>query len=78
MADKNMPNRAANMEKAEGDRWRSEENAVPASGSDGEDILNRGARGRHATPRRYDEDADQPARPSSDDAPSREDQRGER
>jgi hypothetical protein len=28
MADKNTPNRAANMEKAEGDRWRSDDDAV--------------------------------------------------
>lgn len=31
MADKNTPNRAANMEKVEGDRWKSEEDAVPSS-----------------------------------------------
>jgi hypothetical protein len=68
MTDKIRRNRAANMEKAEGSRWRSNPNAVAASGSGSrnvEDILGRDARGRHSTPRRYDEDAE-PARRTND------------
>ena len=61
MDDKHMPNRASNMEKAEGDRWTSESNTVerrdqerPESGADMGEIVNRSGVGRRA-PRRYDE-----------------------
>jgi len=61
MDDKDMPNRASNMEKAEGDRWTSESNTVerrdqdrPESGAETEDIVNRSGAGMR-TPRRYDE-----------------------
>ena len=61
MADKDMPNRASNMEKAEGDRWGSDPNTVeqrdsdrPESGADMEDVVDR--TGAHAaTPRRYEQ-----------------------
>jgi len=33
MADKDTPNRAANKEKAEGERWQSEEGVIPNSES---------------------------------------------
>ncbi len=33
MADKDTPNRAANKDKAEGDRWKSEEGVIPNSES---------------------------------------------
>ncbi|MFL6281281.1 MAG: hypothetical protein ACJ731_14285 [Vicinamibacterales bacterium] len=33
MADKDTPNRAANKEKAEGERWQSEEGMIPNSES---------------------------------------------
>jgi len=33
MADKDTPNRAANKDKAEGERWQSEEGAIPNSES---------------------------------------------
>ena len=61
MDDKDMPNRASNMEKAEGDRWTSESNTVerrdqerPESGADTGEIVNRAGVGTRAT-RRYDE-----------------------
>lgn len=61
MDDKDIPNRASNMEKAEGDRWTSDANTVerrdqerPESGADAEDIVNRSGAGMR-TPRRYDE-----------------------
>jgi hypothetical protein len=45
MADKDTPNRAANKDKAEGERWQSEEGVIPNSES--------------STDRRYkDEDGD--------------------
>ncbi len=56
MADKTIPNRASNMEKAEGDRWTSKDNQVPANPTPGEDVLGRYAPRRHSTPRRYDEE----------------------
>ena len=63
MDDKDMPNRASNMEKAEGDRWTSESNTVerrdqdrPESGAETEEIVNRSGAGMR-TPRRYDEGA---------------------
>jgi hypothetical protein len=33
MADKDTPNRAANKDKAEGERWKSEEGVIPNSES---------------------------------------------
>jgi hypothetical protein len=61
MDHKDMPNRASNMEKAEGDRWTSESNTVerrdqerPESGAETEEIVNRSGAGTR-TPRRYDE-----------------------
>ena len=33
MADKDTPNRAANKDKAEGERWKSEEGVIPDSES---------------------------------------------
>ena len=64
MDDKDMPNRATDVEKAEGDRWTSESNTVerrdqerPESGADVDDIVNRSGAGMR-TPRRYDEGAD--------------------
>jgi len=61
MDDKDMPNRASNMEKAEGDRWTSESDTVerrdqdrPESGAYTDDIVNRSGAGMR-TPRRYDE-----------------------
>ena len=61
MDDKDMPNRASNMEKAEGDRWTSESDTVerrdqerPESGADTGEIVNRAGVGMRA-PRRYDE-----------------------
>jgi hypothetical protein len=61
MADKDMPNRASNMVKAEGDRWSSDSGTVERrdrertdSGADIEDIVDRS--GAHAaTPRRYEQ-----------------------
>jgi len=64
MDDKDTPNRATDVEKAEGDRWTSESNTVerrdqerPESGADVDDIVNRSGAGMR-TPRRYDESAD--------------------
>lgn len=62
MPDKTMPNRAANVDKAEGERWPEERASNQVR--NGEDILGRNARGRHSRPRRYDEDDAEPARPS--------------
>jgi len=61
MADKDMPNRASNMEKAEGDRWGSDSSTVERrdnermdSGADADDLVDRS--GAHAaTPRRYEQ-----------------------
>jgi hypothetical protein len=60
MDDNDMPNRASNMEKAEGDRWTSESDTVeqrdqerPESGADTGDAVNRSGAGMR-TPRRYD------------------------
>jgi hypothetical protein len=44
MADKDTPNRPANKDKAEGDRWRSDQDTVPDSES--------------STSRSYDDDGD--------------------
>jgi hypothetical protein len=44
MADKDSPNRAANKDKAEGERWRSEPDTIPDSES--------------STSRSYDDDGD--------------------
>ena len=53
MDDKDIPNRASNMEKAEGDRKNQDQ---PRSGADREEIIDRsGASAR--IPRRYDQDA---------------------
>lgn len=38
----------------------------------GEDIIGRDTRGRHSTPRRYDEKADEPARSSDEESADRE------
>jgi len=61
MDDKNLPNRASNMEKAEGERWTSDPDTVerrdqdrPQLDPDTEDIVNRSGAGMR-TPRRYDE-----------------------
>jgi len=69
MDDKDMPNRATDVEKAEGDRWTSESNTVerrdqerPESGADVDDIVNRSGAGMR-TPRRYDETADTEDKP---------------
>jgi hypothetical protein len=42
MADKTVPNRASNMEKAEGDRWTSKDNQVPSGSRDEGDSGMRG------------------------------------
>ncbi|MEO7274969.1 MAG: hypothetical protein ABIX28_24905 [Vicinamibacterales bacterium] len=59
--DKDIPTRASNTEKAEGDGWTSDSNTVerhdqerPESGTDLDDIVNRSGAGMR-TPRRYDE-----------------------
>jgi hypothetical protein len=59
MDDKDMPNRASNMEKAEGDRSTSDANTGAGRDQDrpesgGDDIVNRSGAGMR-TPRRYDE-----------------------
>jgi hypothetical protein len=63
MTDKDMPNRASNMEKAEGDRWTSDSETVERrdqdqtrSGAETEEVINRSGAGTR-TPRRYDEPA---------------------
>ena len=71
MADNDTPNRAANKDKAEGERWKSEEGVIPNSASDpvptGEDVGNRHPRG-HDTPRRYEERLEEHEQSSDDPA----------
>ena len=50
MADKDTPNRTPNEDKAEGERWKSEEGVIPNS----EDVVNRDRHGRD-TPRQYED-----------------------
>jgi hypothetical protein len=59
MTDKDMPNRASNMEKAEGER-RDQDG--PGSDAHLEDVVNRSGAGRR-TPRRYDEDPEPADKP---------------
>jgi hypothetical protein len=47
MTDNDTPNRAANKDKAEGERWKSEQGAVPNSA--------RSPDRRYDTPRRYEQ-----------------------
>jgi hypothetical protein len=66
---KDIPNRASNMGKAEGDRWTSESDTVervdqdrPHALAEPDEIVNRSGAGMR-TPRRYDEDATAEDRP---------------
>jgi hypothetical protein len=62
MADQDRPNRSANKNKREGERWSSEENTVrdadrdenPEQLYDAEEVLNRNDNDLYETPRRYE------------------------
>jgi len=61
MTERNLPTRASNVEKAEGNRWASEPDTVerveqdrPEGAPEADEIVNRSGAGMR-TPRRYDE-----------------------